>query len=74
MIALLPARLVVLGALLMYYRPIEKPVRCSKCESWFRVSGEWDNTREVPHTVTCPNCGEANEIEWPVNLEVKATR
>ena len=62
------------GIRLMYYDAMEKPVRCSKCESWLRVSGEWDSTREVSHTVTCPNCGEQNEVEWPMNMEVKATR
>ena len=53
---------------------MEKPVECKTCGRWFRASGECDNTKQVPHTVTCPNCGETNEVDWPMNLEVKATR
>lgn len=53
---------------------MEKPVECKTCKRWFRASGEWDNTREVPHSVTCPNCGEVNEVYWPFNMEVVATR
>lgn len=53
---------------------MEKPVECKTCRRWFRVTGEWNNAKETPHTVNCPNCGEPNEVNWPQNIEVTATR
>jgi hypothetical protein len=64
----------VTAAVVMYHLAMEKPVECKACRRWFRVSGEWDITRETPHTVTCPNCSELNEVSWPENMEVHATR
>lgn len=57
---------------LVYHLGMEKPVECKACNRWFRVAGEWDITRESPHTVICPNCGEPNEVYWPANMVVTA--
>ena len=53
---------------------MEKPVECKACRRWFRASGEWGLTREVPRIINCPNCGAPNEVEWPENMEVHSTR
>ena len=60
-------------AFVVYHLAMERPIECEECGNWFRVSGPWDASAEVLHTVTCPNCGEPNAISWPMNMEVKAT-
>ena len=57
---------------MVYRLGMEKPVECKACRRWFRVAGERDKA-EKSRTINCPNCGEPNEVYWPMNMEVAAT-
>jgi len=46
---------------------MEKIITCTKCRKTFTVSGPYSSVKEVPHGVTCPFCGEANELMWPMD-------
>jgi DNA-directed RNA polymerase subunit RPC12/RpoP len=52
---------------------MERAVQCRECGNWFKISGAWDDSAQVLHKVTCPNCAEPNEVSWPMNVEVKTT-
>jgi DNA-directed RNA polymerase subunit RPC12/RpoP len=47
---------------------MEKNVMCTKCQEAFTVHGNRGNMREVDQPVTCPYCGELNEVLWPVDM------
>jgi hypothetical protein len=46
---------------------MEKIVSCAKCRKTFKVSGSHSKAKDVPHSVTCPFCGEPNEVMWPMD-------
>ncbi len=46
---------------------MEKIVTCTKCQKTFKVSGPYSTTKGVPQGVTCPFCGESNEVMWPMD-------
>jgi DNA-directed RNA polymerase subunit M/transcription elongation factor TFIIS len=46
---------------------MEKIVTCTKCQRAFKVSGSLSRMKEVPQGVTCPFCGESNEVMWPMD-------
>jgi DNA-directed RNA polymerase subunit RPC12/RpoP len=41
---------------------------CTKCKRAFSIEGGNDGSKPVAHGVTCPNCKEPNEVEWPMNM------
>jgi hypothetical protein len=45
----------------------EKIITCTKCRKTFTVSGPYSGAKEVPQPVTCPFCGEPNEVKWPMD-------
>ena len=47
---------------------MDKNVVCTKCRKTFIVHGNRGNMREVDQPVTCPYCGELNEVLWPVDM------
>jgi phage FluMu protein Com len=47
---------------------MDKNVVCAKCRKTFIVHGNRGNMREVDQPVTCPYCGELNEVLWPVDM------
>ena len=46
---------------------MEKIITCTKCRKTFTVSGPYSGAKEVPQPVTCPFCGEPNEVKWPMD-------
>lgn len=45
---------------------MEKRVNCTKCGELIVVTGSSDGSREVSQGLTCPTCGEPNEVMWPM--------
>lgn len=50
--------------------PVEKIITCTKCRKTFTVSGPYSSAKQVPQGVTCPFCGEANDVLWPMDTAV----
>jgi hypothetical protein len=46
---------------------MEKIITCTKCRKTFTVSGPYSGAKEVPQPVTCPFCGESNDVRWPMD-------
>jgi hypothetical protein len=46
---------------------MEKIITCTKCRKTFTVSGPYSSAKEVPQPVTCPFCGEPNDVKWPMD-------
>ena len=46
---------------------MEKIITCTKCRKTFTVSGPYSSAKEVAQGVTCPFCGELNEVKWPMD-------
>lgn len=46
---------------------MEKIITCKKCRKTFTVSGPFSRAKEVPQGVTCPFCGEPNDVKWPMD-------
>lgn len=44
---------------------MQKTVICTKCRKSFTLGGEQTSSKMVTEGVTCPFCGEPNEVEWP---------
>jgi DNA-directed RNA polymerase subunit RPC12/RpoP len=47
---------------------MKKNVICTKCRKTFTVHGNRGSMREVDQPVTCPYCGEPNEVLWPMDM------
>jgi RNase P subunit RPR2 len=45
---------------------MESRTVCKKCGKTIIVSGPGTNGKMVYEVVTCKDCGEPNEIEWPM--------
>ena len=52
---------------------IHKTLRCKKCGVSLTVEGSGSRFREVAQPVTCPKCGEKNELLWPMDGGYKVT-
>ena len=48
---------------------MEKIITCRSktCRKTFTVSGPYSSAKEAPQSVTCPFCGEPNEVKWPMD-------
>jgi hypothetical protein len=46
---------------------MEKVITCTKCRKTSTVCGPYSSAKEVPQGVTCPFCGEANDVKWPMD-------
>jgi DNA-directed RNA polymerase subunit RPC12/RpoP len=46
---------------------MEKIITCTTCRKTFKVSGPYSVIKQVAHGVTCPFCGEQNEVMWPMD-------
>jgi DNA-directed RNA polymerase subunit RPC12/RpoP len=46
---------------------MEKIITCMKCRKTFTVSGSYSSAKEVSRGVTCPYCGETNNVRWPMD-------
>jgi phage FluMu protein Com len=53
---------------------MEEPVKCTKCDKVFKASGGHGQMKKVAHSVTCPYCGEPNEVQWPIDADVKGVQ
>ena len=42
----------------------------TKCKTSFKAVGSYDQSREIKQPVTCPHCGELNEVDWPMSAAV----
>jgi hypothetical protein len=49
---------------------MEKVITCKKCISTFKVCGSYSVAKEIPHGITCPFCGEYNEVMWPMGTTI----
>ena len=47
---------------------MDRNVVYAKCRKTFTVHGNRGNMREVDQPVTCPYCGELNEVSWPMDM------
>jgi DNA-directed RNA polymerase subunit RPC12/RpoP len=46
---------------------MEKIITCMKCRKTFTVSGPYSSANQVLQGVTCPFCGGANDVKWPMD-------
>src|SRR5580704_2463685 len=51
-----------------------KMISCAKCHQCIKIEGPRESTKEVSQPVTCPFCGEPNEVDWPMGAGYKAIR
>ena len=51
-----------------------KMISCIKCHQCIKIEGPHESTKEVSQPVTCPYCGEPNEVDWPMGAGYKAIR
>ena len=46
---------------------MERQTVCTRCGKTITVSGHNTGAKEVKQKVTCPGCGEPNEVKWPMD-------
>jgi hypothetical protein len=51
-----------------------KMINCTKCHQCIKIEGPRDSTIEVSQPVTCPYCGEPNQVDWPMGAGYKVIR
>ncbi len=51
---------------------MDKIVTCTRCQKPFKAVGSHSQMKEVSHRLTCPNCGEPNDVMWPMDMSVTA--
>lgn len=53
---------------------MEKPVVCTKCSQRFKATGPTSKVKEKIHSITCPYCGEKNDVLWPMDASITAEK